>query len=153
MHQFRPVLFLTALFTLASALVLIHDASALQSTFDLTKGNSTIWFGGEKIGKLVLTADDDLGPGSRVNIMVHVNSSPSENKVFEGWLIPPIISSYPPLSIGQFKNNTLNFEQYMVNPKNYGVFIVSEEPIGDSNPGLSGSIIGGTSNKLFSPPT
>jgi hypothetical protein len=47
----------------------------------------------------------------------------------------------------------LNFEQYMVNPKNYGVFIVSEEPIGDSNPGLSGSIIGGTSNKLFSPPT
>lgn len=88
-----------------------------------------------------------------MNITVHVNSSLNENKVFEGWLIAPIISSYPPLSIGQFKNNTLNFEQYMVNPKNYGVFIVSEEPIGDSNPGLSGSIIGGTSNKLFSPPT
>jgi len=41
-HQFRPVLILTALFTLASALVLIHNASALQSTFDLTRGNSTI---------------------------------------------------------------------------------------------------------------
>ena len=83
MHQFRPVLILTALFTLASALVLIHDASALQSAFDLTKGNSTIWFGGEKIGKLVLTTIDDLGPGTKVNITVHVNQSPSENKVFE----------------------------------------------------------------------
>jgi hypothetical protein len=74
-------------------------------------------------------------------------------KYLKAGSIPPIISSYPPLSTDQFKNNTLNFEQYMVNPKNYGVFIVSEEPIGDSNPGLSGSIIGGTSNKLFSPPT
>jgi hypothetical protein len=40
---------LTAFFALASALVLIHGASALQSTFDLTKGNSTIWFGEEKL--------------------------------------------------------------------------------------------------------
>lgn len=57
---------LTALFTLgASAWVLIHDASALQATFDLTKGNSSVWFGGEKIGKLVLTSDDNLGLGSR----------------------------------------------------------------------------------------
>lgn len=50
-HQFRPFLMLTAFFALASTLVLIHGASALQSTFDLTKGNSTIWFGEEKIGK------------------------------------------------------------------------------------------------------
>lgn len=82
-HQFRPFLMLTAFFALASALVLIHGASALQSTFDLTKGNSTIWFGEEKIGKLVLTTNDDLGPGTMVNIKVHVNQSPSENKVFE----------------------------------------------------------------------
>jgi hypothetical protein len=40
---------LTAFFALASTLVLIHGASALQSTFDLTKGNSTIWFGEEKL--------------------------------------------------------------------------------------------------------
>lgn len=82
-HQYRPFLMLTALFALASALGLIHGASALQTTFDLTKGNSTIWFGGEKIGKLVLTTNDDLGPGTMVNITVHVNQSPSENKVFE----------------------------------------------------------------------
>lgn len=74
---------LTALFVLVSAWVLIHGASTLQTTFDLTKGNSTIWFGGEKIGKLVLTTNDDLGPGTMVNITVHVNQSPSENKVFE----------------------------------------------------------------------
>ena len=73
---------LTAFFALASALVLIHGASALQSTLHLTKGNGTIWFGGEKIGKLVLTTIDDLGPGTKVST-VHVNQSPSENKVFE----------------------------------------------------------------------
>jgi hypothetical protein len=37
----------------------------------------------KKIGKLVLTTNDDLGPGTMVNIKVHVNQSPSENKVFE----------------------------------------------------------------------
>jgi hypothetical protein len=73
---------LTAFFALASALVLIHGASALQSTLHLTKGNGTIRFGGEKIGKLVLTTIDDLGPGTKVST-VHVNQSPSENKVFE----------------------------------------------------------------------
>jgi hypothetical protein len=63
--------------------VLIHGANALHTTFDLTKGNGTIWFGGEKIGKLVLTINDDLGPGTMVNITVHVNQSPSENKAFK----------------------------------------------------------------------
>jgi hypothetical protein len=52
-----------------------------------------------------------------------MNSSPSDSKVFEGWLVDANESGYH-LSLGQFNpDNIFTFKQYMVNPYTYKQFI------------------------------
>lgn len=64
--------------------------------------------------------------------------------VDEGWLLDPIFNTYNNLSLGQFLNNRLNFDQFMVNPDLYEYFVVSEEPLNDRDSRISNSIAGGT---------
>jgi hypothetical protein len=53
--------------------------------------------------------------------------------VFEAWLVDAEGSDYN-LSLGQFRNGSLEFSQYMVNPYTYKNFEVTEEPDQDQDP-------------------
>jgi hypothetical protein len=59
-------------------------------------------------------------------------------------LLDPIFNTYNNLSLGQFLNNRLNFDQFMVNPDLYEYFVVSEEPLNDRESRISNIIAGGT---------
>ena len=123
------------------------EMAQAQPNLDITKGNNTVWFGGEKVGALNILFQDYGGqdiPGGLVNISAELNISPPDEKVFEGWLIDPIFNTYNNLSLGQFLNNRLNFDQFMMNPDLYEFFVVSEESIGDPDSRISNVIAGGT---------
>ncbi|MDQ3869742.1 MAG: anti-sigma factor [Thermoproteota archaeon] len=78
--------------------------------------------------------------GRRTNVTADLTASPNEGKVFEGWLVDAGGSGYK-LSLGQFRNGTLNFE-YMVNPYTYKNFEITEEPSEDTDPNAAASIAG-----------
>jgi hypothetical protein len=127
-----------------------------QPNLNITKGNSTVWFGGEEIGALDIGFQDYGGqdiPGGLVNISAELNIPPPDEKVFEGWLIDPIFNTYNNLSLGQFLNNRLNFDQFMMNPDLYEFFVISEESIGDPDSRISNVIAGGTKVDLTSDDT
>lgn len=46
------------------------------------------------------------------------------------------------ISLGQFRNGTLDFSQYMVNPYTYKNFELTEEPAEDPDPNAAESIAG-----------
>jgi hypothetical protein len=48
------------------------------------------------------------------------------------------------LSLGQFLNNRLDFDQFMVNPDLYEYFVISEEPLNDRDSRISNIVAGGT---------
>ncbi len=122
------------------------DNALAQQNLDITKGNSTVGFGGEKIGTLSIRFEDYGGPnipGGLVNITSQLNISPPDGKVLEGWLLDPIFNTYNNLSLGQFLNNNINSDQFMVNPDLYEYFVVSEEPLNDRDSRISNTIAGG----------
>lgn len=86
-------------------------------------------------------------------LLQNLNISPPDGKVFEGMLLDPIFNTYNNLSLGQFLNNKLNFDQFMMNPDLYEFFVVSEEPIGDQDSRISNVIAGGTKVDLASDDT
>jgi hypothetical protein len=141
------ILFILSLTLVMTALVVINQKVQGEHILDVTKGNSTVWFGGEKVGTLNIGFEDYGGqatPGGSVNITAEVNLLPTQGKVLEGWLLDPVFNTYNNLSLGQFLNGRLNFNQYMVNPDVYEFFVISEEPIGDPDSRLSNVILGGT---------
>jgi hypothetical protein len=79
--------------------------------------------------------------GRRTIISADINDMPEEGNVFEGWLVDTGGSEYK-LSLGQFRNGTLDFSQYMVNPYTYKNFEVTEEPAEDPDPNAADSIAG-----------
>ena len=70
--------------------------------------------------------------GRRTNVSADINAAPNEGNVLEGWLVDE--GSGYKLSLGQFRNGTLDFSQYMVNPYTYNNFEVTEEPAEDADP-------------------
>ena len=114
---------------------------------EITASNSTVWYGGEKIGNLTVgftSQGYEPTSGGLVNLTAHVGLFPASGSVLEGWLIDPDIPSYFNLTLGQFVNGTLKFDQYMVNPAVYKFFVVSQEPVGDTDPRMSNIILGGS---------
>jgi len=114
---------------------------------EITASNSTVWYGGEKIGNLAVgftSQGYEPTSGGLVNLTAHVALFPASGSVLEGWLIDPDIPSYFNLTLGQFVNGTLKFDQYMVNPAVYKFFVVSQEPVGDTDPRMSNNILGGS---------
>jgi hypothetical protein len=93
-------------------------------------------FGGQEMGTVSLDST-----GRRTNISADLNDLPGEGSVFEGWLVDTGGSGYK-LSLGQFRNGTLDFSQYMVNPYTYNNFEVTEEPAEDPDPNAADSIAG-----------
>jgi hypothetical protein len=114
----------------------IQEAEAQQRAGDITAASEGQPFGGEKMG--TVTVDSD---GRRTNVSADINTTPNEGNVFEGWLVDAGGSDYK-LSLGQFRNGTLDFSQYMVNPYTYKNFELTEEPAEDPDPNAAESIAG-----------
>ncbi|HKG30845.1 MAG TPA: anti-sigma factor, partial [Nitrososphaeraceae archaeon] len=114
----------------------IQEAEAQQNTGDITAASEGQPFGGEKIG--TVTVDSD---GRRTNVSADINTTPNEGNVYEGWLVDAGGSDYK-LSLGQFRNGTLDFSQYMVNPYTYKNFELTQEPAEDPDPNAAESIAG-----------
>jgi hypothetical protein len=113
-------------------------AEAQQVSGDITAASGGEPFGGEKVGTISIDST-----GRRTNVSADINDSPGEGNVFEGWLVDAGTgaSGYK-LSLGQFRNGTLDFSQYMVNPYTYKNFEVTEEPAEDPDPNAADSIAG-----------
>jgi hypothetical protein len=113
-------------------------AEAQQLSGDITAPSGGNPFGGEKLGTVSVDSD-----GNQTNIVADLNESPGEGKAFEGWLVDagPEGSGYK-LSLGEFSNGTLNFNQSMINPYTYKNFEVTEEPNDDLDPNAADSIAG-----------
>ena len=114
----------------------IQEAEAQNNTGDITAASEGQPFGGEKMG--TITVDSD---GRRTNVTADINASPNEGNVYEGWLVDAEGSGYK-LSLGQFRNGTLDFSQYMVNPYTYKNFELTQEPAEDPDPNAAESIAG-----------
>ena len=114
----------------------IQEAEAQQNTGDITAASEGQPFGGEKIGTVTIDSD-----GRRTNVSADINDTPEEGNVFEGWLVDTGASGYK-LSLGQFRDGTLDFSQYMVDPYTYNNFEITEEPAEDPDPNASDSIAG-----------
>ena len=91
----------------ADLILHIQQAQAQQRTGDITAASEGQPFGGEKMGTITIDSD-----GRRINVTADINASPNEGNVYEGWLVDAAGSDYK-LSLGQFRNGTLNFSQYM----------------------------------------
>lgn len=129
----------TMIATSAIASSLIFEtriAEAQQMSGDITGPAGNNPFGGEKMG--TITVDST---GRRTNVSADLNASPGEGNVFEGWLVDAGGSGYK-LSLGQFRNGSLDFSQYMVNPYTYKNFEVTEEPAEDPDPNAAESTAG-----------
>jgi hypothetical protein len=113
-----------------------QSVEAQNMTGDITRSSGGEPFGGEKIGTVSIDST-----GRRTNISADLTASPSDGNVFEGWLVDAGGSGYK-LSLGQFRNGTLDFSQYMVNPYTYKNFEVTEEPAEDPDPNAADSIAG-----------
>src|SRR5918993_4141868 len=111
-------------------------AEAQQISGDITAASEGQPFGGETMGTLSIDST-----GRRTNISADLNAAPGEGNVFEGWLVDAGGSGYK-LSLGQLRNGTLDFSQYMVNPYTYKNFEVTEEPAEDPDPNAADSIAG-----------
>ena len=114
----------------------IQEAEAQQNTGDITAASEGQPFGGETIGTVTIDSD-----GRRTNVSADINTTPNEGNVFEGWLVDAEGSDYK-LSLGQFRNGTLDFSQYMVNPYTYKNFELTQEPAEDPDPNAAESIAG-----------
>ena len=93
-------------------------------------------FGGQQIGTVSIDTT-----GRRTIVSADINDMPGEGNVFEGWLVDTGGSGYK-LSLGQFRDGTLDFSQYMVNPYTYDNFEITEEPAEDPDPNAADSIAG-----------
>jgi hypothetical protein len=130
--------FLVVLITSAatSSFLLMQIAEAQEITGDITASSAGQPFGGQKMGTITIGSD-----GHRTNVTADLTASPNEGNVFEGWLVDAGGSGYK-LSLGQFRNGTLNFSEYMVNPYTYKNFELTEEPSEDPDPNAAESIAG-----------
>ena len=111
-------------------------ADAQQVKGDITRSSDGKPFGGEKMGTVSIDST-----GRRTNVTADLTASPDQGKVFEGWLVDAGGSGYK-LSLGQFRNGTLDFSQYMVNPYTYKNFELTQEPAEDPDPNAAESIAG-----------
>jgi hypothetical protein len=110
------------------------DAQQMSGAITATEGGEL--FGGQEMGTVSIDST-----GRRTNISADLNDLPEEGNIFEGWLVDTGASGYK-LSLGQFRNGTLDFSQYMVNPYTYNNFEVTEEPAEDPDPNAADSIAG-----------
>ena len=105
---------------------------------DITSPAGEAPFGGDTVGDYFIRINEN-----DVRILAEINDPPSSGMVYEGWLVDPD-SDYK-LSTGQFneQSNVLFFAQEFVNLSIYNVLVITEEPIGDTDPGPTLPPVGG----------
>jgi hypothetical protein len=113
-----------------------QPADAQQMSGAITRAEGGEPFGGQEMGTVSIDST-----GRRTSVSADINDMPGEGNVFEGWFVDTGGSGYK-LSLGQFRNGTLDFSQYMVNPYTYNNFEVTEEPAEDPDPNAADSIAG-----------
>ena len=95
---------------------------------DLTAPNNDKPFGGENAGTYNISVRDDY-----TIIVATLQNSPSNGMVHEGWLVD--VETGEKLSTGVFNGNKANSGTFLIDPEfHYDVFVVTEEPIIDSDP-------------------
>jgi len=119
-------------FNQAEAIAPDRTLTETPSTFylrgDLTAPSGDAPFGGEDVGKSLVKVNEN-----DIRALLVFDWSPSEGMVYEGWLVD-MATGYK-LSLGVFDDrNHLHFSQTIVNPWIYDVLVVTEEPIGDTDP-------------------
>src|ERR671912_1119399 len=110
--------------------------SAQQISGAITAAEGGEPFGGQQMGTVSIDTT-----GRRTIVSADINDTPGEGNVFEGWLVDTGGSGYK-LSLGQFRDGTLDFSQYMVNPYTYNNFEITQEPAEDPDPNAADSIAG-----------
>src|SRR5919107_1603548 len=110
--------------------------SAQQISGPITAAEGGEPSGGQEMGTVSIDST-----GRRTIVSADINDMPEEGNVFEGWLVDTGGSGYK-LSLGQFRNGTLDFSQYMVNPYTYNNFEVTQEPAEDPDPNAADSVAG-----------
>ncbi len=139
--KFFGLLAILPLVMVAIAPNLIGDADAIApnrtftatpDTFylkgDLTAPAGEAPFGGKVVGDHLVRVN-----GNQISIVTSFDANPSAGMVYEGWLVD-MATGYK-LSLGQFNaKNDLFFSQEIVNPWIYNVLVISEEPMGDTDP-------------------
>lgn len=96
-------------------------------TGELTAPSGGNPFGGETIGTFKIKTD-----GHATRISADVEIEPAEGMVLEGWLVDA--GTGYKLSLGQLRGDSLNLRQNMVNPFTYNMVVITEEPVGDTDP-------------------
>ncbi|MGD1838112.1 MAG: hypothetical protein ACPKPY_08660 [Nitrososphaeraceae archaeon] len=100
-----------------------------------TEDNSL--YGGEETGTIQIEYNEN-----DILISAKLNMPPSEGMVYEGWLVDTNLGYA--LSTGQLDNNNGQiFEQGMVNPYIYDVYVITEEPVEDKDPKPNAIHVGG----------
>ena len=106
----------------------MEDTSSSSMNGSLTAPAGEAPFGGNTVGTYSINVEN----GDHVNVTTHIKST-SSNMVLEGWLVD-MDTGYK-LSLGKADSHgKLMFSQPMVNPWIYDVLVITEEPIGDSDP-------------------
>ena len=114
-----------------------QTVEAQTITGDVRRSSDGDLFEGEQVGTVSIDST-----GRRTNVNSELNASPGEGNVFEGWLVDAGGSGYK-LSLGQFRNGTLDYSEYLVNPYTYKNFEITEEPAEDPDPNAAAAT-GGT---------
>ena len=110
--------------------------SGQQMSGPITAAEGGEPFGGQQMGTVSIDTT-----GRRTTVGAEINDTPGEGNIFEGWLVDTGASGYK-LSLGQFRDGTLDFSRYMVNPYTYNNFEITEEPAEDPDPNAADSIAG-----------
>ncbi len=114
-----------------------QSVKAAPITKDINKASDPgPGFGGEKLGTVSIDTS-----GNQTTISSNISVQPKQDKVFEAWLVDEGGSGYK-LSLGQVDNGVVEFAQKMVNPYTYNEFIITEEPIADTDPNAAGTYAG-----------
>ena len=119
-----------------SPIIVADDAEAKPAAIrsilhgDLTAPNSDKPFGGDRIGTYSIHVTDEYA-----HIYAVLNSGPSNGMVFEGWLVD--VETGEKLSTGTFQEGRYDNRGFffIIDPEfHYDVFVITEEPINDSDP-------------------
>jgi hypothetical protein len=100
----------------------------------------------ETLGTFSINASEVVAGagGYLTTVNATVDVQPEAGNVFEGWLVDSSGAIYA-LSLGTFRDGELHFSQYMTNPFVYDEFIMTQEPLRDSNPDITPPPLGSIS--------
>ena len=122
-----------SLTAIAFAIVLVfgtvYTVRAEISSGDIISGNETV-------GTFSIDANEVAAGRYLTTVNATIGVEPEAGHVFEGWLVDSNGAIYA-LSLGNFRDGELQFNQYMTNPLVYDEFIVTQEPLRDIDPDIT----------------